>query len=142
MLELARNDLDVGIVTHSTEAMLRFYGETLGLPSIATVTLPGRGLIHKFLVGSNVVKLFEPSTGVRATNDPAEYPWARAGMQYWTLHVTDLDPVVDHLAQHGVEPSSAVIETGYGVRYMLVADPDGNLVELVEGVASPAPVSD
>ena len=81
MIELARHDLDVGIVTRNTEAMLRFYGETLGLPSIATVTLPGRGRIHKFLVGSNVVKLFEPSTGVRATTDPTEYPWTRAEIQ-------------------------------------------------------------
>ncbi len=76
MIDLARNDLDVGIVTHSTEAMLEFYGEILGLPSLGTVTLPRRGLIHKFLVGTNVVKLFEPLAAVRATSDPAEYPWS------------------------------------------------------------------
>ena len=56
--------------------------------------------------------------------------------------MTDLDPVVDHLRQHGVEPSSPVIVTGYGLREMLVADPDGNLVEFVEGVATPASVGD
>ncbi len=51
--------------------------------------------------------------------------------------MSDLDPVVDHLAADGVEPSGGVIDTGYGPRCMLVACPDGNLVEFVEGVARP-----
>ena len=139
MFELARNDIDVGIVTHHTDAMLAFYGDVLGLPSTGSVELPNRGRIHKFLVGTNVVKLFETLEPVRATTDASAYPWARAGMQYWTLHVDDLTPVVEHLAHHGVTPIGGVIETGYGPRYMLVADPDGNLVEFVEGVAQPTP---
>jgi catechol 2,3-dioxygenase-like lactoylglutathione lyase family enzyme len=137
MLDLARCDLDVGIVVHDTDAMLSFYGSVLELPTGGSVELPGRGFIHKFLVGSNVVKLFEPLHPVRANLDAAEYPWVRAGMQYWTLHVDDLDSVVAHLARHDVGTSTGVIETGYGPRYLLVADPDGNLVEFVEGVPRP-----
>ena len=54
-----------------------------------------------------------------------------------TLHVGDLDDVLHTLSSHAVVPVSGVLETGYGPRYMLVGDPDGNLVEFVEGVASP-----
>ena len=139
MYQLARDDLDVGIVIHHTDAMLHFYGEVLGLQRSGKVELPGRGWIHKFLVGTNVVKLFETIEPVRELGDPSAYPWVRSGMQYWTLHVDDLGPVVEHLAEHGVQPVKGVLETGYGPRYMLVADPDGNLVEFVEGVPRPTP---
>jgi glyoxylase I family protein len=141
MLELSRNDLDVGMVAADTSAMLRFYGEAVGLPAAGALKLPGRGVIHKFVAGTNLVKVFEPATSLRATTDPAVYPWQRTGLQYWSLHVVDLDPLVARLAEHGVEPIGGVIDTGIGIRYMLVNDPDGNVVEFIEGdgAAVPAP---
>lgn len=132
MLELSRDDLDVGMVAHDTPAMLRFYGEAVGLPTARSLALPGRGVIHKFLVGTNLVKVFEPEEPFERP-DPGAYPWTRAGLQYWSLHVGDLDALVARLDEHGVEPIGGVIDTGIGIRYMMVNDPDGNVVEFIEG---------
>jgi glyoxylase I family protein len=139
MLELSRNDLDVGMVAADTAAMLRFYGEAVGLPAAGRIKLPGRGVIHKFVAGTNLVKVFEPATELRATTDPAIYPWRRAGLQYWSLHVVALEPLVARLAEHGVAPIGGVVDTGIGIRYMMVNDPDGNVVEFIEGDGEAAP---
>jgi catechol 2,3-dioxygenase-like lactoylglutathione lyase family enzyme len=132
MLELSRADLDVGMVAHDTEAMLNFYGEVIGLPRAEETKLPGRGVIHKFLVGTSLVKVFESETPLRK-GEPTPYPWTNSGLNYWSMHVVNLDPVVARLADHGVVPVSGVIDTGHGIRYMIVNDPDGNVVEFIEG---------
>jgi len=132
MLELTRADLDVGMVAHDTDAMLHFYGDIVGLPRAEETKLPGRGVIHKFLVGTNLVKVFEATTPLRK-GDATPYPWRSTGLRYWSVHVVDLDPVVARLADHGVVPVSGVIDTGIGIRYMMVNDPDGNVIEFIEG---------
>jgi catechol 2,3-dioxygenase-like lactoylglutathione lyase family enzyme len=133
MLELSRNDLDVGMVAHDTEAMLHFYGEVVGLAPSRSIPLPGRGTIHTFVAGTNLVKVFAPDGALHLPTDRGEYPWTRAGLQYWTLHVVALDPLVVRLAAAGVEPMGGVNDTGIGIRYILVRDPDGNVVEFIEG---------
>jgi len=132
MLELSRADLDVGMVAHDTEAMLHFYGEVVGLPRAGEIKLPGRGVIHLFAVGSNVVKVLELTATLRQ-GDPTAFPWRVTGLNYWSVHVADLDAVVARLAEHDVVPVSGVIDTGIGIRYMIVNDPDGNAVEFIEG---------
>jgi catechol 2,3-dioxygenase-like lactoylglutathione lyase family enzyme len=132
MLELSRADLDVGMVAQDTDAMLRFYGDAVGLPRAEETKLPGRGVIHKFLVGTSLVKVFEPEMTLRK-GEPTPYPWTHTGLQYWSVHVVDLDPLVARLAEYGVVPVSGVIDTGIGIRYMIVHDPDGNAVEFIEG---------
>jgi catechol 2,3-dioxygenase-like lactoylglutathione lyase family enzyme len=132
MLELSRADLDVGMVAHDAPAMLHFYGEVVGLPRAGEIKLPGRGVIHKFVVGTCLVKVFEAEASLRKS-DPTKYPWVRTGLQYWSVHVVNLDAVLARLTEHGVEPVSGVIDTGIGIRYMLAHDPDGNVVEFIEG---------
>lgn len=132
MLELSRADLDVGMVAHDTPAMLRFYGDAVGLPAARALPLPGRGVIHRFVVGTNLVKVFEPEQSFEQPEAGA-YPWTRAGLQYWSLHIRDLDALVARLHERGVEPIAGVIDTGIGIRYAMVHDPDGNVVEFIEG---------
>lgn len=132
MLELSRADLDVGMVAYDVPAMLHFYGDVIGLPRAGEMKLPGKGTIHKFLVGTNLVKVFEAEVELPKA-PPTVYPWVKTGLQYWTVHVVDLDPIVARLAEHGFAPDSGVIDTGHGIRYMLLSDPDGNVVEFVEG---------
>jgi catechol 2,3-dioxygenase-like lactoylglutathione lyase family enzyme len=127
MTELSRSDLDIGIVAHDTEAMLRFYGDILGLPRV-----PGVGRIHRFAVGSNLLKILE--TERRPSDPPAPgIQWDTGGAWYSTLHVTDVTGLVARLTEQGVESPTGVVEPTPGIRYAIVNDADGNRVELVEG---------
>jgi catechol 2,3-dioxygenase-like lactoylglutathione lyase family enzyme len=132
MIELARDDLDVGLVAHDTEAMLKFYGEILGLPSKGSLKVPDIGTLHRFGVGTNILKVLEPLQ--HPDRPPAGgMPWDAAGARYVTLHVNDVTGLVAHLTESGVESRTEVREPAPGIRYAIVADPDGNGVELVEG---------
>jgi catechol 2,3-dioxygenase-like lactoylglutathione lyase family enzyme len=132
MIELSRTDLDIGIVAYDTHAMLTFYGDILGLPSQGTMRVPGIGTLHRFGVGSSLLKVLEPET--RPSGPPAPgLPWEAAGARYSTLHVSDLTSVMAMLTERGVESPTGVVEPAPGIRYAIVKDPDGNGVELVEG---------
>ena len=72
------------------------------------------------------------SSGARATPDDA----ATAGRNRIHLVVDDLDAAIERLRDAGLPFRSDVV-TGPGGRQVLLADPDGNLVELFQA-ARPA----
>jgi catechol 2,3-dioxygenase-like lactoylglutathione lyase family enzyme len=72
------------------------------------------------------------SSGARATPDDA----ATAGRNRIHLVVDDLDGEVTRLRTAGVRFRSDVV-SGPGGRQVLLADPDGNLVELFQPAARP-----
>ena len=134
MIVLSRDVLDLGAVAYDTPAMLSFYGDVLGFPKSGLVQIPGVGTLHRFAVGSNTIKILEPER--QPDGPPASgVPWESAGLRYWTVHVTDLDAVLVQLAAAGVQPATGVMVPAPGIRYVLVSDPDGNGIELVEGAA-------
>ena len=72
------------------------------------------------------------SSGARATPDDA----ATAGRNRIHLVVDDLDAEIARLRDTGVPFRSDVV-TGPGGRQILVADPDGNLIELFQAAHRP-----
>jgi catechol 2,3-dioxygenase-like lactoylglutathione lyase family enzyme len=132
MIELSRYDLDIGIVAYDTQAMLRFYGDILGLPSQGSMRVPGIGRLHRFGVGTNLLKVMEPETPPPGP-PVGGMPQDAAGVRYSTLHVTDVTSLVARLTEQGVESPTGVLEPAPGIRYAIVKDPDGNGVEFVEG---------
>ncbi|MGH3207710.1 MAG: VOC family protein [Trebonia sp.] len=66
--------------------------------------------------------------------DDREMRAARVGGTMITFGVTDLDAVLDRLAQAGIEHEP--VETyGNGVRHVEVLDPDGNSLSLAQAAA-------
>lgn len=74
------------------------------------------------------------SSGARATPDDARAP----GRTRIHLVVEDLDARIAELRAAGVSFASPVVE-GPGGRQTLLADPDGNLVELFQPARASAP---
>jgi catechol 2,3-dioxygenase-like lactoylglutathione lyase family enzyme len=113
--------------------MLRFYGDVLGLPSAGRpLTVAGFGTLHRFAVGSNVLKVIEleqPSSS-KPSGGPPE---AAAGMRYITLYVRDLDAALEPVIANGHPIVTGPAEPVPGVRFAIIADPDGNCVEFVQG---------
>jgi catechol 2,3-dioxygenase-like lactoylglutathione lyase family enzyme len=113
----------VRYIVQDVEAAIDFYTTHLGFtvrshpaPPFADVT---RGSLRVLLSGPG-------SSGARATPASAENP----GRNRIHLLVDDLTSEVDRLRAAGV-PHGEVV-SGPGGQQVLVADPDGNLVELFQ----------
>ncbi|HKX67369.1 MAG TPA: VOC family protein [Intrasporangium sp.] len=108
----------------NVQAAIDFYTGHLGFtldssaaPAFADVR---RGPLRLLLSGP-------ASSGARATPEEANVP----GRNRIHLVLDDLDAEVDRLRAAGLAFRSEVV-TGPGGRQVLVADPDGNLVELFQ----------
>lgn len=122
--------IDLGIITNNLEAMLSFYRDTLGLELEATIPMPGGGEMNRFKVGESIVKIIETDPKPEVEAPPGGIRGA-TGYRYWTLHVNDLAAAVAAVNDAGhkvVVPEKTIRE---GVTIAIVADPDGNWVELL-----------
>ena len=98
-------------------AHLGFQLNTSAAPAFADVV---RGPLRLLLSGPT-------SSGARATPDDA----ATAGRNRIHLVVADLDAEIDRLRGAGLSFRSELV-SGPGGRQILLADPDGNLIELFQ----------
>ncbi len=123
--------IDLGIVTNNLEAMLGFYRDTLGLEFEAAIPMPGGGVMNRFKVGESVIKIIETDPKPAASAAPGGIRGA-TGYRYWTITVRNLADCVARAAAQGskiVVPAKVIRP---GVTIAIIADPDGNWVELLE----------
>jgi len=135
---------EVGVVVRDLELMVRFYSDVIGCRAEHRSRVPASvggpaGLGGELVVvwlrvpSGGCVKLILPRSA--PVSGPSE-PWSagRAGLSYLTFHVDDMDPVVTALRAAGARPLSdpLVVRAG-GRRISFWADPEGNVVELVDG---------
>ncbi|MFF4799088.1 VOC family protein [Streptomyces sp. NPDC001351] len=134
---------EVGVVVRDLELMERFYCEILGCRAERRSRVPESVAGPAGLGGELVVVwLRVPSGGCvklilpRSAPVPARVtPWSagRAGLSYLTFHLDDMDPVVAALTAAGARPlSDPVVVPAHGRRISFWADPEGNVVELVD----------
>lgn len=129
-LKLSKPALDLGIVVHDEEAMLAFYGGTLGLTKIGVFTLPN-AVQHRFEMGETTMKLVVPND--RPTARPSGRTIGEAtGIRYWTAFCTGLEDIVAECQAAGSELVIPITVGSTGVHYAVLADPDGNCFELIE----------
>lgn len=129
-IELQKPALDLGIITNNLPAMLGFYQQTLGLPVEAVIDMPGGGIMHRLQVGQSILKIIETEPRPAVSAAPGGIRGA-TGLRYLTLHVADLDAAISAAEQAG-QPVMVPRKTiRPGVTIAIVADPDGNWVELL-----------
>lgn len=132
MIELANDQMQIGMVTRNVEAMVKFYGETLGLTLQQRVDLPQVGALYFFELGSNIIKFLVPEVAVEQ-DDHVGAPQAANGLRYWTVQVNNLQALVETIKQAGLTPLTEITEVGE-LRFVIVPDPDGNCIEFLEAV--------
>lgn len=122
--------IDIGIITNNLDAMLEFYRDTLGLELEAVIDMPGGGVMNRFKVGESIVKIIETDPKPEISAPPGGIRGA-TGYRYWTLHVNDLAAALSAVttAGHKVVVPEKTIRPGVSIA--IVADPDGNWVELL-----------
>jgi len=94
------------------------------MPMSKTTTL------HFLAAGSTSIKLWELTEppGAAGTTWPLD---AQLGMRYITLSVSNLEEIVDS-AGDGVKVIMGATDLMPGVKIAMLADPDGNAVELLQ----------
>jgi catechol 2,3-dioxygenase-like lactoylglutathione lyase family enzyme len=124
--------LQVGIVPRNLDRSLRFYRDSLGLPYTGgRPVLEGR-VLHLFECDGGVLKLLELPAGVDSPDDtspPGPYHNA-SGVRWVTWNVDDIDETVKRCGDAPVQ--LPVTELRPGLRVVILEDPDGNAIELVE----------
>ena len=149
--DLARRFLHVNLNCASLDATEGLYAERLGLsarmrtdPSVATdgsiLGLDGETFCAtSFLYDSRggrggcaleAIEYFDPALA----RDPSTEP-TRPGIRSALLTVADLDPAVANLREGGITVSDPVDGLISGAKAVLVADPDGVVVEIAEAAS-------
>lgn len=135
---------EVGVVVRDLALMERFYCDVIGCRAEHRSRVPESvggpaGLGGELMVvwlrvpSGGCVKLILPRS---APVSPPAAPWSagRPGLSYLTFRFDDLDPVVAALAAAGARPlSDPVVVHAPGRRISFWVDPEGNVVELVDG---------
>jgi hypothetical protein len=100
---------------------LEFYGPVLGFGDIGAV-----GGISRFQVGTSQLKLTRAGANAKFTRGAIN---DAAGVRLWTMWFPDEAVLTKRFADHGF--AAPAFKTVDGVRSALVADPDGEWVQLV-----------
>ncbi len=125
--------IDLGIVTRDAGALLAFYRDTLGLPLEATIPMPGGGTMHRLKAGDSVIKIVATEPSPAADAVPGGIRTA-TGYRYWTLTIADLAVNVARCEAAGYKTVVPIKTIRPGVSIAIIADPDGNWVELLENL--------
>ncbi|WAU82068.1 VOC family protein [Streptomyces sp. Qhu-G9] len=134
---------EVGVVVRDLALMERFYCAAIGCHAERRSRVPDSiggpaGLGGELVVvwlgvpSGGCVKLILPRSAPVAAH-AAPSPAGRPGLSYLTFHFDDMDPVVAALKAAGARPlSDPVVVRARGRRISFWADPEGNVVELVD----------
>ncbi|WP_432841733.1 VOC family protein [Dactylosporangium sp. CA-092794] len=126
-MRIAKPGLDLGLIVRDLAVTAAFYGDVLGLARLGERT-NGWGTMAEFGFGESVLRLLRPLQEPR----PAEGDLlAVTGFRYLTFPVEDLDAVAARLRAAGAPLVLPVTSAG-AVRFVMYADPEGNVVELLE----------
>jgi len=124
--------LQVGLVPADLQRSLAFYRDVLQIPQGDTIPL-GEGMaLHVFKVGDAIVKLIEQPTAV--ADKPVAPRFEMTGIRWFTFYLDpgDIDTAMKRCEAAGADIEMPLTEIRAGLRVSIVADPDGNSVELVE----------
>jgi catechol 2,3-dioxygenase-like lactoylglutathione lyase family enzyme len=134
-VNVAKDAIDLGIVTTNGEAMLAFYRDVLGFKHEGDIAMEHVGIkvMHRLWFGKSLIKLVVP------VKDPG-VPAAPGGIQggtgyrYWTMTIHNLDEVLSAVQAAGQKIVRPRTEVRPGVVIGMIEDPDGNWVEFIQAL--------
>jgi catechol 2,3-dioxygenase-like lactoylglutathione lyase family enzyme len=137
--------LEVGIPVIDLDRMYAFYTQVLSCTEVRRADIPAAlssslsvapdGFINIWLRTPNgeVIKLIRPPVPPAIPPAP-EFMSARTGISYLTFYCSDLDEVLAAAEAQGavLRSDRALIAKDAALRLCFFADPEGNIIELVE----------
>lgn len=129
-VQLAKNSIDLGIITSNAEAALKFYRDTLGFEPAGEMPMPGGGTMYRLMCGESMIKVIELDKEPPVHAPPGGIQGA-TGYRYWTISVTNLPELVEACREGGYKVVVPETEIAPGLKIAMVEDPDGNWVEFL-----------
>jgi predicted enzyme related to lactoylglutathione lyase len=125
--------LEAGIVTDDIDGLTRFYVDGLDFTVLSDMQFSA-GQVRRLERGDAAIKLFRPS--VATSPRPGGEHWhSFRGFSYAALHVHDADAEVTRASAAGGRLIHPVTAHRPGARFALIADPAGNVWEILEETA-------
>ncbi len=119
----------IAIICSDYEVSKAFYTEVLGLSILAETFREARNSykLDLALNGTYIIELFSfPNPPARPSGPEA------CGLRHLAFAVTDLEAMITHLKEKGVNTEAIRTDEFTGKRFTFFADPDGLPVELYE----------
>jgi len=111
--------------------MVKFYRDTLGLVPDGEMEFPNGAHMTRLLCGTTVIKLVVNGTAPKNKGIPGGADGAE-GYRYWTVTVSNLEETVSKCRDAGYNIALGPNEIRPGVHFVIIEDPDGNWVELLQ----------
>jgi catechol 2,3-dioxygenase-like lactoylglutathione lyase family enzyme len=129
MMKIADDGIVIGLVVRDAEALIYFYQNLLGMKLVASEPMDEGGTKHYLKFKGGYIKLFAPS-------EPPEIR-PQGGLSHTSYKdlafvVTNLQDVCRVLEDKGVRFVSTVQTTDNGTQWTVIADPEGNHIELAQ----------
>jgi uncharacterized glyoxalase superfamily protein PhnB len=132
MDDMAVIAVEAGLVS-ADRKVVEFLVFTFGFEELPVLDFPV-GRLYRLQAGSAVLKVLVPVD--RPVRRDVEPPYASSGVSYLTIRVSAFDAVIARVAESGGTIVSPPQELERGPRLAMVSDPDGSLIEVIEGPAS------
>src|SRR5262252_2261049 len=110
------------------EKVLAFYSDAVGLQTAPSINMPGGGQMSQFHIGTSLFKFTNTAAGRQDKSGPV---LDVTGLRVFTFFYADEAAVTKAFASHGYPTPE--FQGAAGHRRAMVADPDGQWVELVAG---------
>lgn len=138
--------IDIGVIVSDLDESLDFYKEVVGMKqtgefSVDETMAKESGLsngvpfdvkVLKLGTGEEATQFKLMSFGSRAARQNNDYIYDHTGMQYITINVKDLSPVVERVKAHDVSMlGNSPVKLGEDRYLLLIRDPDDTFVELI-----------
>lgn len=132
-VKVAKEAIDLGIVTTNGEAMLTFYRDVLGFKHEGDIAMEHVGIkvMHRLWFGNSLIKIVVPVKDPVASAAPGGIQGG-TGYRYWTMTIQNLDEVLSAVQAAGHKVVWPRREVRPGVVIGMVEDPDGNWVEFIQ----------
>jgi predicted enzyme related to lactoylglutathione lyase len=144
--DFSNSSISIGVVCEDLNKSLDFYLNVIGMVKtgefgVESAIAKSLGLSNGNAFDVKVLKLENSvnapewklmSFGKKATHPKQTYVPDDTGMQYITIYVKSIKPLLERINKHGVKILCASPSMLDEVRqFVLVQDPDGNFIELI-----------
>jgi predicted enzyme related to lactoylglutathione lyase len=121
---------EVGLVSR-TDELVAFYRDVFELTVLEPRHLP-TGVVHRLGHSDAILKVMVPAAPPAGPAPALPQFWVASGLRFFTFWVDDLDGVIERCSSRGGTLALGPIDLRPGVRTVLVHDPDGNVIEVMQ----------
>lgn len=138
--------ISIGMVVEDLQKSIDFYTQVVGLSKTGEFSVPVEqckklGLTDSYQLDVTILKPenSENSTefklmsiGTKSKHPKQKYMSDDTGIQYITLFVKEIQPVIDRAKQHNVlilSSTPSILDNGR--KFILIQDPDGTFIEII-----------